>query len=122
MEDNIALSFEWRDEFELNGHEVTLTHNGEDAIAHLDQTKFDLVVTDIFVNSGKGGLHVITKLHLMRDKAPPVIAVTGAKSGSSPTNRTNLFLRQAEKLGASAVLEKPFPVGELLFSAHNLWD
>jgi len=122
MEDNIALAFDWRDEFELNGHKVTLCHTGEDAIAHLEKTKFDLVVTDMFVNGAKGGLHVITKLLLMRKEAPPTIAVTGERSGVSRDKESNLFLRQALKLGASSVIQKPFPVGELMLAAHLLWD
>ncbi len=122
MEDNIALAQEWRDEFELNDHQVTLCHNGDDAIAHLERRKFDLVITDMFVSRGKGGLHVITKLLLMRENAPPTIAVTGQRSGMSADKESNLFLRQALKLGASSTIQKPFPVGELMLAAHLLWD
>lgn len=122
MEDNIALANDWREEFELNGHEVTLSHTGDDAIAHLEATKFDLVVTDMFVKDGNGGLHVLTKLVLMRKDAPPTIAVTGARSGPSRSKESNLFLDQALKLGVSSVLQKPFPVGELMLAAHLLWD
>lgn len=35
MDDNVLLAYEWADAFELNGHQVTVTHNGEDAVALL---------------------------------------------------------------------------------------
>lgn len=121
-EDNITLAFEWRDIFELNGHAVTLCHNAVDAAVLLENTKFDLVITDMFMPGGKGGLHVIGAMILMGEAAPPAIAVTGQRSRSYPTDETNLFLHQAKRLGASAALEKPFAAAELLAVAQRLWD
>jgi len=121
MEDNMPLAFEWRDAFELNGHRVTLSHNGGDAIAHLDTTEFDLVVTDMFVPSQKGGLHVLGKLMLMKSKAPPVIAVTGTKRYARSEEEENFFLRQAEYFGTSETLEKPFAPAELVLIADKIW-
>ena len=122
MEDNMSLAFEWRDVFELNGHKVTLSHNGEDAIAHLDDTKFDLVVTDMFVPNQKGGLHILGKLMIMKTKAPPVIAVTGTKRYTESDDEKNFFLRQAEQFGTSETLEKPFAAGELVLIAEKIWN
>jgi CheY-like chemotaxis protein len=122
MEDNMSLAFDWKDAFELNNFEVTLAYKGEEASAHLEHTQFDIVVTDMFVSKGKGGLHVIGKLATMGEKAPPVIAVTGAKSEMYTTKKTNHFLEQARRLGASTSLEKPFTPVELVLLANKLLD
>lgn len=121
MEDNALLAHEWKDVFELNGHKVTLTHNGEDAVAQLDETKFDLVITDLFVPGQKGGLHVVGKILRMRRGAPPIIAITGQKRIRDTEEDTNYFLRQVEQLGISQTLEKPFPAAELLLIADKFW-
>ncbi len=121
MEDNALLAHEWKDVFELNGHKVTLTHNGEDAVAQLDETKFDLVITDLFVPGQKGGLHVVGKILRMRRGAPPTIAITGQKRIRDTEEDTNYFLRQVEQLGISQTLEKPFPAAELLLIADKFW-
>ena len=122
MEDNVELALEWRDTFELNGHKVTLTHNGEEAVKQLDETKFDLVISDLFVPGKKGGLHVVGKILRMRRGAPPIIAVTGQKRIRDTEEDTNYFLRQVEQLGVSQTLEKPFPAAELLLIADKFWS
>jgi DNA-binding response OmpR family regulator len=120
MEDEMSLAFDWRDAFALNQFNVTLTHNGEDAAAFLESEGFDIVIVDLFVKTGPGGLFVISKLARMGAKAPPVIAVTGAGQFSHRANETNLFLKQAGNLGASATMEKPFLAAELLLEAEKL--
>ena len=122
MEDNVELALEWRDAFVLNENEVTLSYSGEDAIAHLDRTKFDLVVTDMFVPGQKGGLNVIGKILRMRFDAPPVIAVTGKRRHKDNKEDMNFFLKQVTSLGVSATLEKPFAPAELILLAHEIWD
>jgi len=121
MEDNTLLGLEWVDMFESNGHSVTLTNNGDDAIDLLKNAKFDLVITDLFVPNKKGGIHVAGHLLLMETGAPPVIAVTGARRHIDGPSKPNFFLEQVNKLGVSATLEKPFTASELLLTAHELW-
>ena len=120
MEDNMQLALEWRDAFELNGDNVVLCFNGEDAISHLKDLRFDVIVLDMFIDGGKGGLHVIASMRGMRDKAPAIIAVTGAISGAYMTDSSNLFLTQAKNLGASATIQKPFLAAELVLAAHSI--
>jgi len=122
MEDNALLAHEWKSVFKLNGHKVTLTHNGDDAVRQLEETKFDLVITDLFVPNAKGGLHVVGKILRMRRGAPPIIAVTGAKRQKDDTDGVNFFLKQVQQLGVSATLEKPFPAAELLLIADEFWS
>lgn len=119
MEDNLQLALEWRDVFELNGHQVVLTHSGEEAISVLRDGDVDLVISDLFVTGRKGGLSVIGALRTMRRKAPPVIAVTGASSIGDDEAESR-FLVQARRLGASDSIKKPFPPAELVVLADRL--
>lgn len=120
MEDNVSLAMEWRDVFALNKYSVTLAHNGDEAVEYLDLETYDLVVTDLFVKGGRGGLHVIVKLRRMGLKAPPVIAVTGATASAVRETETNIFLEQAKSLGASAAIQKPFGTAELVILGQSL--
>ena len=120
MEDNLQLALEWREAFELSGHEVLLTHSGEEAIQVLRDGGVDLVVSDLFVARGKGGLSVIGALRTMGKEAPPVIAVTGASSTVGDTESENRFLAQARRLGASDSIKKPFLPAELVVMADAL--
>ena len=122
MEDNALLAYDWKEVFELNGHKVTLTHNGSDAIAELEDSEFDLVIIDLFVPNEKAGLHVIGKLLSMRARTPPTIAVTGLRRYTAGADEANFFLAQAETLGVSETLEKPFLPAELLLIADKFWD
>jgi len=92
MEDNLSLAFDWKDEFELKKFDVTLCSDADQAISHLNDSDFDIVVTDLFVPKGRGGLHVIAKLLRMGKSAPPSIAVTGASDLTLHRNGL-MFLR-----------------------------
>ena len=120
MEDNLQLAFEWRDVFELNGYKVLLTHSGEEAIGVLQNDKVDLVVSDLFVAGGKGGLSVIGALRTLGPDAPPVIAVTGASASPEESDTESRFLTQARRLGASSSIKKPFLPAELVVLADTL--
>lgn len=120
MEDSLPLAMEWRNLFQLNGYDVVLTHNGEDAVAVLENQHVDLVITDLFVPQGKGGLTVMGKLASMSSNAPPVIAVTGAIGSNEFSSDQNRFLRQANRLGANWAIEKPFLPTELYELAEDL--
>jgi CheY-like chemotaxis protein len=122
MEDNVSLAFEWKDTFELNGYEVTLSSNGEEAWTHLDHKPYDLVVTDMFVGRGKGGLHLIGKIATMKGVKPHIIAVTGASNTVRSDQDMNYFLEQARRLGATTSIEKPFGAAELVSLASNILD
>ena len=121
MEDNRNLALEWKNTFVLNQCDVEVTHNGEDARLFLELEHFDLVITDLFVEGRKGGLHVLSHLVGMGPDAPPSIAVTGSFAYSSRSAEQNLFLAQASRLGASVNLAKPFPAIELVSIARSLW-
>ena len=121
MEDNTPLAMEWKAAFELNGAVVTICNNGDEGLVCLDTYKFDLVITDMFVNEGSGGLHILLKLFKMGPSAPPAIAVTGARGTITSLQQHNVFLDQASRLGSSANILKPFPAAELVMLARELW-
>lgn len=124
MEDNLSLCLDWKAAFELNHCHVEITHSGEDAVGFLEQQTFDLIVLDVFVPGAKGGLYVLGKLLLM-EQQPPCITVTGAHAHHGPFSQKfgeNTYLRQAERLGASATLRKPFVAAELVAAASTLWS
>ena len=122
MEDNLALGLEWVSAFELNQCEVTLCDNVRDVIDFLEVEIYDLLITDLFVNEEEGGLHLLRKLATLEGKIPPIIAVTGAVIPNSNETDKNLFLETARILGATSYIQKPFPAGELVLMAHDIWD
>ena len=122
MEDNRPLAVEWRDAFALNNCQTVLCSNGDEAIEYLETETFDVVITDLFVKDGKGGLSVLAHLINMREKAPPAITVTGAYAHSDHHEEKNLFLAQANRLGSTATIAKPFPALELVMLALNLGE
>lgn len=121
LEDNVALAMEWKNSFELNGIKVTVTHNSKDATEYLKLETFDLVVTDLFIRGGQDGLGILVQLIRMTGPRPPVITVTGAFLPSGADDQANLFLEQAKRLGASVTIQKPFPAGELVALATDIW-
>ena len=120
MEDNVLLAHEWQQCFLLNGFDVAMCHDGKEAVTLIENNEFDLVVTDLFVNGGSGGLHVLLAAKIRKQNAPSVIVVTGSVSPSSHRADGNFYLQQASALGAKVVLEKPFPALELVSKAQSI--
>ncbi len=89
------------------GHTVVTAANGQLGLEMFAQEKPDLVITDIIMPVMEG----IEAIQQLRSQAPnlPIIAVSG---GGRTKNLE--FLRVAEKLGANAVLGKPFTREQLL--------
>ena len=122
LENDIRLAIEWVAAFELNHYQVSLCDTVEQALAFLEDTRFDLVVTDLFLDEKEGGLHLLRQISFMTGNAPPVIAVTGARLPNAKSKDSNIFLKSAELLGAKAHIQKPFPAGELLFVAEEIFS
>lgn len=85
---------------------VTIATNGAEAIAHLEQRAFDLVVSDINMPD-KTGYDVFAAAR-RRSQTLPVILMTGF--GYDP----NHSIVRASQEGLAAVLFKPFKVEEFL--------
>jgi len=89
------------------GHAVTCETRGRKAIALLEQTSFDLVITDILMPD-MDGTEIVLQL---RQDFPelPVIAMSGGGRGNAA-----LYLETAREFGAKAILEKPIAADDLL--------
>jgi DNA-binding NtrC family response regulator len=91
---------------ERNGHQVTEAENGRLGLEQLKAGSFDLVITDIIMPEMEGVETLVT----VREQYPDVKVI--AMSGGGRTGNID-FLSAAEKLGASAILHKPFTLGSL---------
>lgn len=103
---------------ERQGHIVVEAENGRIGLAKLRECSFDLVVTDIVMPEVEG----LEVLMTVREHYPslPVVAMSG--TGHALALRSLEF---ASKLGATAILEKPFATDALvqaiqLSSGHRM--
>jgi len=89
------------------GHQVTVAHSVEDALAGFADAGYHLVMTDLNM-SGQGGARGIIEF---RKLAPgiPVIVVSASYRTMTPKEAE----RVAREIGATAVLAKPFEFGDL---------
>lgn len=89
------------------GHQVIGAIDGREGMQRFSEHHPDLVITDL-VMPRQEGIETILEL---RSKAPgaAIIAISGGGIGQGLT-----YLDLASKLGADAVLPKPFRVAELM--------
>lgn len=91
------------------GHEVLTADDGAQAVDLVATgIDFDLIVTDIIMPE-MDGIQAILEIQTMRPETP-IIAISG---GSARLEKAQ-GLETARRLGAVAVLEKPFEVDTLL--------
>lgn len=92
---------------ERDGHTVLEAADGEMGLEVLRETRVDLVITDILMPN-KEGIETILDL---REIYPDIkiIAISGGGRIKATT-----YLDMAKRLGADAVLKKPFEMKELL--------
>jgi len=95
---------------EEDGYEVFTAENGKRAIAVLKESPVNLIMTDLAMPVQEG-LETITYLRKVHPSLP-VIAMSGTFRGT--------MLNTAAHLGASALLEKPVKVDEVLRLVHQL--
>ena len=93
------------DNIKMLGYEVYAAENGNDGLEMFKtlQRKLSLVLADLFIPE-MNGLELIGVIRWMNPEIP-VVVCTGATSEDK--------ILQLEKLGVSAVLEKPFSIKEL---------
>ncbi|MBP9665503.1 MAG: sigma-54-dependent Fis family transcriptional regulator [Pyrinomonadaceae bacterium] len=89
--------------FEEDGHSVRTAMNGRQALAALDETPADLIVSDVKMPDMDG----IELLRSVRETLPDIGVVLMTAFASVET------AREAFKLGADDFIEKPFDVEEL---------
>ncbi len=88
------------------GHTVTQAENGSRGLDLCRAGDFDLVITDIVMPVQEGVETIIA----LRGEKPhlPIIAISGGMSNAG------LYLEIAAKIGAAAIVAKPFTPPEIL--------
>ena len=97
------------------GYELRIGNDGFEAVNAFRQQCFDLVITDI-VMPGKEGLETIMELRRLQPQLK-IIAISGGGRFSP-----DAYLPMAQRLGATATLEKPFSSEQILDLIASLLD
>jgi DNA-binding NtrC family response regulator len=105
VEDDLAMLETLSLAMRSKGHNVATAHNGEEGLANIADSRFDLVVTDILMPQ-VDGLGMIDEVK----RVAPQIKVLAISGGGIAVNFD--FLDAAKRHGAVATLEKPFPISE----------
>lgn len=106
VDDEIAILELLKFNLEKEGYKVTCAANGEEALALMDNTRFDLVLLDLML-PGVNGLEICRKMRADSTLAGiPIIMLTA--KGEEIDKVLGL------ELGADDYLTKPFGVRELL--------
>ena len=72
VEDERALCLLYEEELSREGYSVTAVTDAEAALAELEKTAFDLIVTDIRM-PGRNGIELITQIMGLRKDIPIII-------------------------------------------------
>ncbi len=99
-----------------NGHHVDVVHRAEDGLAKFQGRKYDLVITDVFME-GMGGIKGISGMRQTRPEVP-IIAISAGFSNMS----AEAALKTAREVGADAILPKPFPLADLRLTMTRLLE
>ena len=97
------------------GFEVHEAGDGQTALRRFAGSPTDLVITDICM-PGMGGLEFLQRVS---ETFPEARLVAMSGGGATPKGP---LLEAARALGASAVLEKPFPLKEAVELVHRCLD
>jgi DNA-binding NtrC family response regulator len=94
---------------ETAGHTVVSASDAESAIELFESGRFDAVVSDVIMPS-LSGFELLARLRA-RASAPPVLLITGAGTTEN--------VDEAHRLGAAAVITKPFAHADLTTAVAN---
>lgn len=128
MEDDSLQAGLLADELAAMGHDAIVTFTASEALARLEETKVDLLITDIFVKGSEGfiadgGILLIGRLRSAARQKPlswlaslPILAISGInmQSAKVPT------LSMAESIGATRCMAKPFSFQDLKRAVEEL--
>ena len=97
---------------ERRGHQVTEARDGLEGLARFDESRPDLVVSDV-VMPGIGGFAFVAELH-RRESPPKVLMVSGKRF--RPNGEWSALVAP----GLVGFMEKPFTPAELVQRVHGL--
>ena len=112
VDDELIIRESLSSDLKREGYKVEAVVSGEDALLHLQEEKYDLLITDL-VMDGMNGLELLSTLR-GQDSDMPVIIITGYGELKSAV--------EALRLGASDYLLKPYFVKELLIRIKNIFQ
>ena len=98
------------------GHRVEAVESVEEALKKFENENYDLVITDIFM-AGMSGLVGIEKIR----KLSSDIKIIAMSAGYSDIPAEDA-LKTARKIGADAILSKPFPLADLRETVAKLLE
>lgn len=98
------------------GHRVEAVESVEEALKKFENDNYDLVITDIFM-AGMSGLVGIEKIRKLSSHIK-IIAMSAGYSDMSAEDA----LKTARKIGADAILSKPFPLADLRETVAKLLE
>jgi DNA-binding response OmpR family regulator len=107
VDDNPLLRETLKAVLEVNGFNASACEDGKRALTAIRLTAFDAVIVDIFMPD-EDGIGFVLQARA-QGFAAPIIAVSGGRCDGSVD-----FLSIALKLGANAVLPKPFRPQDIL--------
>lgn len=111
VDDDDAVRDSLQDLFTSLDYEVATAKNGTDALDQLARRRADVVLTDIYME-GTDGFELISALR-KKHRETLVAAMSGGHSGYDP-------LTFARRLGADAVIDKPFRTPQLVETLDRL--
>jgi two-component system, NtrC family, response regulator HydG len=110
LDDHLDVAASLGEILELDGHEVTLAHNGLSAVAAYNASPFDLGLFDVKM-PGMNGVDSFMEVRKRRPEANVVMMSGYADDG---------VIEKAIKHGARGILRKPFEVDELMAKLSEL--
>ncbi len=96
--------------FEMRGVECVTASGGGDALRHIAESRFDLVLLDLMM-PGLDGFGVLAAIEMLPPPHPPIMIATAAAPG---------VVGRVPAQSIAAILAKPFDVDELIATAETL--
>ena len=113
VDDNADLLVMLSEYLTSNDYNVVSCESGSEGLTEFFNFMPDIVLTDV-VMPGFDGIELLLKLRVINPDVR-VIVMSGGNRGHADT-----YLHMADKLGANAVLNKPFELSDLLAQLKNL--
>jgi DNA-binding response OmpR family regulator len=113
IDDDRAVQLSIQLALECEGHQVECASDGEQGLRAFASKAPDLVVTDIIMPN-KEGIETIMQIRAS-DPKTPILAISGGGRLSNDD-----FLKISAKVGANAILPKPFEHEDLIAAVRRL--
>jgi two-component system response regulator AtoC len=113
VEDERAIQVALSGLLKKEGYEVELASNGEEAFLKLEDQVYDLVISDLALGRGPGGMEVLAASRKARSETP-VVLITA--------HGNEKIAVEAMKAGAEDYLPKPFDNDELRLVVRRALD